>query len=130
MNTLQPPPVHFPRCSHALAADGSLRLVSTGGLIPRKDPLVAVGTVAELVSRGVDAHLVWLGEGPLREATVTEARRLGVEERISPMLRGPNRAKVGNCWCSTKASAIAVAGTPRSAPSSPARARRSKFSSL
>lgn len=63
--------------------DKSLRLVSTGGLIPRKDPLVAVGTVAELVSRGVDAHLVWLGEGPLREATVTEARRLGVEERIS-----------------------------------------------
>ena len=53
-----------------------------------------------------------------------------VEERISPMLRGPNRAKVGNCWCSTKASAIAVAGTPRSAPSSSARARRSKFASL
>jgi L-malate glycosyltransferase len=63
--------------------DGALRLVSTGGLIPRKDPLVAVGTVAELVSRGVDAHLVWLGEGPLRAETISEARRLGIEERIA-----------------------------------------------
>lgn len=64
-------------------ADGALRLVSTGGLIPRKDPVVAVGAVAELVSRGVDAHLVWLGEGPLRERTLEEAARLGVGERIS-----------------------------------------------
>lgn len=63
-------------------ADGTLRLVSTGGLIPRKDPLVAVATVAELVRRGIDVHLVWLGEGPLRDQTVTEARRLGVEDRI------------------------------------------------
>lgn len=62
--------------------DGALRLVSTGGLIPRKDPLVAVGTIAELVRRGVDAHLVWLGEGPLREETVAEARRLGVQNRV------------------------------------------------
>ena len=64
-------------------SDGALRLVSTGGLIPRKDPLVAVETVAELVSRGVDAHLVWLGEGPLREDTLAKARSLGVQERVS-----------------------------------------------
>src|SRR5699024_6306075 len=56
--------------------------------------------------------------------------RPSVDERISPIVRGPNSAKVGNFWCSTKASAIAVAGTPRSRPSSSARARRSKFSSL
>ncbi|MEE1649573.1 glycosyltransferase [Brachybacterium sp. J144] len=63
-------------------SDGGLRLVSTGGLIPRKDPLVAVATIAELVGRGVDAHLTWLGDGPLREATAEEARRLGVSERV------------------------------------------------
>src|SRR5699024_2794813 len=53
-----------------------------------------------------------------------------VDDRISAMLRGPNSGKVGNFWCSTNARAIAVAGTPRSRPSSSARARRSKLSSL
>ncbi|GAA1712412.1 glycosyltransferase [Brachybacterium phenoliresistens] len=64
-------------------SDGALRLVSTGGLIDRKDPLVAVDTVAELVRRGVDAHLVWLGDGPLREATLERAAQHGIAERIS-----------------------------------------------
>lgn len=63
--------------------DGSLRLVSTGGLIDRKDPLVAVATVAELVRRGIDAHLVWLGDGPLRERTLESASTLGISERIA-----------------------------------------------
>lgn len=86
-----PRPVDIVPCivdPHAVAprrdrGDGTLRLVSTGGLIPRKDPLVAVATLAELVSRGIDAHLVWLGDGPLREATLAEARRLGVQARLS-----------------------------------------------
>ncbi|MFE5775185.1 glycosyltransferase [Brachybacterium sp. NPDC056505] len=63
--------------------DGSLRLVSTGGLIDRKDPLVAVRTVAELAGRGVDARLTWLGEGPLREQTLALARDLGIDGRIA-----------------------------------------------
>ncbi len=63
-------------------ADGTLRLVSTGGLIERKDPLVAVATVAELVARGVDVRLTWLGDGPLREATLERARALGVDDRV------------------------------------------------
>lgn len=62
--------------------DGALRLVSTGGLIERKDPLVAVDTLALLVEQGVDAHLVWLGEGPLHEATAARAAERGVAERL------------------------------------------------
>lgn len=63
-------------------SDGTLRLVSTGGLIERKDPLLAVDTIAELVRRGVDAHLVWLGDGPLREATLERAAQHGISERV------------------------------------------------
>ncbi|WP_062949999.1 glycosyltransferase [Brachybacterium sp. sponge] len=72
-----------PVASRRNRGDGTLRLVSTGGLIPRKDPLVAVRTVAELVRRDVDAHLVWLGEGPLRAEAAAEASRLGVTERFA-----------------------------------------------
>ncbi|WP_199173850.1 glycosyltransferase [Brachybacterium sp. UMB0905] len=67
-------------------ADGTLRLVSTGGLIPRKDPLLAVETLAHLVDEDIDAHLEWLGAGPLQEATAQRARELGVAERV--LLRG------------------------------------------
>lgn len=63
--------------------DGTLRLVSTGGLIDRKDPLVAVRTVAALVARGRDVHLTWLGEGPLRAETLDLAARLGVADRVA-----------------------------------------------
>ena len=63
-------------------SDGTLRLVSTGGLIERKDPLVAVRTLAALERRGVDAHLTWLGEGPLRERTLALAAELQVADRL------------------------------------------------
>ncbi|MGP9682715.1 glycosyltransferase [Brachybacterium sp. AOP3-A1-3] len=62
--------------------DGALRLVSTGGLIDRKDPLLAVDVLARLVERGVDAHLEWLGDGPLREDTIRRAVERGVSERL------------------------------------------------
>ncbi|WP_198684069.1 glycosyltransferase [Brachybacterium sp. YJGR34] len=63
--------------------DGALRLVSTGGLIPRKDPLLAVDVLARLVAEGTDAHLEWLGDGPLREETLRRAADLGVAERLT-----------------------------------------------
>lgn len=63
--------------------DGALRMVSTGGLIPRKDPLIAVEVLAQLVERGVDAHLEWLGDGPLREDTLALASRLEVADRLT-----------------------------------------------
>lgn len=64
-------------------ADGRLLMVSTGGLIERKDPLVAVETLALLVQEGCDAHLTWLGDGPLREPVLERARALGVAGRLS-----------------------------------------------
>ncbi|WP_193105274.1 glycosyltransferase [Brachybacterium sp. FME24] len=64
-------------------SDGSLRLVSTGGLIDRKDPLLAVDVLARLVERGIDAHLEWLGDGPLREDTLRRAQDRGVSDRLT-----------------------------------------------
>lgn len=72
---------------HALAprrsrTDGELRLISTGGLIPRKDPLTAVRTIAELRKLGTNASLTWLGDGPLAEQTQDLASQLGVSARV------------------------------------------------
>ena len=63
-----------------------LRLVGVGGLVPRKGPDVAVGTVAELVARGRDARLVWVGDGTMRADVEALSQRLGVADRVS--LRG------------------------------------------
>lgn len=48
------------------AGPGPLRLVAVGGLIPRKGPDVAIAAVAELRRRGSEAHLRWIGDGPMR----------------------------------------------------------------
>lgn len=55
-----------------------LRLISTGALVPRKDPLIAIETIAELSSRGVSCSLTWLGDGPLRDNCIALSERLGV----------------------------------------------------
>ncbi|MCK2036328.1 glycosyltransferase family 4 protein [Microbacterium sp. SSW1-49] len=57
-------------------------LLSVGGLIPRKGPLLALDAMATLVERGVDASLTWVGEGPLGEEMRAEARRRGVSDRL------------------------------------------------
>lgn len=59
--------------------DGTIRLISTGALVERKDPIVAVQTMAELKDRGIKASLVWLGDGPLRDEVVALAEELGVD---------------------------------------------------
>jgi len=59
-----------------------VRLVGIGSLIPRKDPVCAVETVAELRRRGVPASLTWVGEGPQRAAALEAAHRLGVGEHV------------------------------------------------
>lgn len=50
------------------------QLVSVGGLVPGKDPFLALETVRELRRRGLAARLTWVGDGPLR-APLTEAIR-------------------------------------------------------
>lgn len=61
---------------------GTLRMVSVGGLIERKDPLLAVDTVAELRRRGLPAQLRFVGEGPLRGAITQRAREQRVEDAV------------------------------------------------
>ncbi|WP_151523544.1 glycosyltransferase [Serinicoccus kebangsaanensis] len=62
---------------------GALELVGVGGLIPRKDPVRAVLTAAELRTRGVDARLTWVGEGVLRDELEREARAHGVPLQLT-----------------------------------------------
>lgn len=59
-----------------------VRLVAVGGLIARKGPDLAVRALAELVSRGRDAELAWVGEGPMREPVSALADELGVADRV------------------------------------------------
>lgn len=62
--------------------ESDLRLVSVGALIPRKDPLTGVGTVAELVRRGRPARIRFVGAGELRQAIGDRAAGLGVGGRV------------------------------------------------
>lgn len=59
-----------------------LRLVAVGGLVERKDPLLAVRTVAVLRARGVASRLTWVGGGPLARRVRRLARRLGVSDAV------------------------------------------------
>ncbi|UFU07547.1 glycosyltransferase [Ruania halotolerans] len=58
------------------------RLVAVGGLVDRKDPLLAVDTVAELAGRGHPARLTWIGDGPLRTKVQRRAQRRKVEHLV------------------------------------------------
>lgn len=58
------------------------RLVAVGALVDRKDPLLAVDTVAELARRGTPARLTWVGEGPLRRAVAKRARKQNVQHLV------------------------------------------------
>ena len=62
--------------------DGVIRLVSTGALAERKDPLLAVRVLDELRKRGFEATLTWLGDGPLRGEAISLATELGVDAKF------------------------------------------------
>lgn len=72
------PPATRRAAAEPLAERGTLALIGIGGLIEGKDPLTAVGTAAELRRRGIDAHLTWVGEGPLRQRMTELAADLAV----------------------------------------------------
>ncbi|MEJ6489821.1 glycosyltransferase [Leucobacter sp. USCH14] len=68
-------------------SDGTaVKLVGVGSLIERKGPVIAVRTMVELRSRGVDASLTWVGDGPLAEQMREQAQKAGVIESLH--LRG------------------------------------------
>lgn len=64
-----------------------VRLIGVGGLIERKDPLLALATLGELRRRGVDASLTWVGDGPLRQQLEESALEQGLADRL--VLTGP-----------------------------------------
>lgn len=56
-----------------------LRLVSVGGVVDRKDPLLAVKTLKVLQDEGTEASLRWIGQGPLMAEARALADELGVQ---------------------------------------------------
>lgn len=86
-----PPPSLAPRRP---LAGRPLELVGVGGLVDRKDPLLAVETVAELGRRGLDTRLTWAGSGPLHDDVLALAARLDVADRVT-LLGAVDTAGVG-----------------------------------
>ncbi len=60
-----------------------IRIVSVGGLIERKDPLMAVQTVAELARRGRRTTLRLVGDGSLGPQITSLAEQLGVGNQVT-----------------------------------------------
>lgn len=71
-----------------------LELVGVGGLIDRKDPLLAVRCLAELGARGHDVRLTWAGSGPLHDDVLALADQLAVSDRLT-LLGNVDTAGVG-----------------------------------
>ena len=71
-----------PRRWEERSDDGVIRLVTVGGLVERKDPLACLEIVAELISRGEQATLTFVGEGPMREQVTRRASELGIAEQV------------------------------------------------
>lgn len=61
----------------------AISLISVGGLVDRKGPLIAVEVVALLRKLGRNSSLIWIGEGPLSGAAQSLAVELGVSDRCS-----------------------------------------------
>lgn len=61
---------------------GELNLVDVGALIPRKDPLLALDVVAELLRRGRPARIRFVGQGELADDVRARARTLGIGDRV------------------------------------------------
>ncbi|MBN8205700.1 glycosyltransferase [Microbacterium esteraromaticum] len=65
------------------AADEVLRIVSVGGLIPRKGPGLALDAVKVLRDRGTDARLTWVGDGPQRQDLECQVAAEGLESSVT-----------------------------------------------
>jgi glycosyltransferase involved in cell wall biosynthesis len=61
----------------------ALRLISIGGLVPVKNHTALLECVAHIVTRGCNATLTLVGDGPLRSELETRARELGIADRVT-----------------------------------------------
>ncbi len=81
-----PAPAHITERLRADAGEGEtareIRLASTGGVVDRKDPLLAVRVVAVLRDRGYLPSLRWMGEGELTSEATRLAEDLGVDVKF------------------------------------------------
>lgn len=75
------PPAAFVE-SPALPAP-PFRLVHAGAFDGRKGQTIVVDVLARLLGEGLDVHVSFLGDGPVRPRVEERARRLGVHDRCS-----------------------------------------------
>lgn len=81
-NEVMMPADPLPERRAEVSAGTAVNLVGVGSLIERKGPVTAVETMVELRSRGVDATLTWVGDGPLAERMRETAERAGAAEQL------------------------------------------------
>lgn len=67
-------------------APGEMVIGSVGRLAPEKNQVAIVRAAAQLRRSGAEVRVLLAGDGPMREEIVSEAGRLGIEERV--MLAG------------------------------------------
>ena len=62
-----------------------VELLIVARLAMQKDPLATVRTLAVLrdADPALQWHATWVGDGPLRQETMAESRRLGLDDRVS-----------------------------------------------
>lgn len=79
---------HGPLASRRGLVDGKVRLVSVGGLIDRKRPLLALEAMRLLRENGIDATLCLVGDGPLRPdiESAAAAANLGGQLNITGLV--------------------------------------------
>ncbi len=63
------------------ATPGSLRVLCVGRMVPVKGQSVLVDAAVDALDRGIDIHVVFVGDGPLRSAIEQRAREVGLGER-------------------------------------------------
>ncbi len=63
-------------------ADRDFVVALSAVLRPEKDPVALVDAVATLLTRGLRAHALFIGDGPMRPAVEARARELGVEDLV------------------------------------------------
>ncbi|WP_136192301.1 glycosyltransferase family 4 protein [Actinomyces procaprae] len=70
------------RCEPRTGGDGVVRLLCVARMVPAKNHALLLETMAEIRRSGMDASLTLVGDGPLRGRLETQARALGLADRV------------------------------------------------
>jgi glycosyltransferase involved in cell wall biosynthesis len=63
--------------------DDTILIGSAGRLTAQKDPVTLLKAAAELLSKGVKAHVAWAGDGDLKAPAQKLARELGIDQHVT-----------------------------------------------